>query len=122
MTILKINGVDVSEHLTKDGYKVAIQDVHSNESGDTENAETIVDIIWPDRSKIYCEWRDISPEYMATIVEAVSPKKNLVVEYLYGRNLHTAICYVGNRELTMAASKGELWNLTLNLINQKKGE
>lgn len=120
MTILKIQGVDVSKNLTKDGYTVEIQDVHSSESGINESGEEIVEVIWGDRHKIGCVWQDIDAKYMTQIVNLIAKKTDIQVEFLYGGSLETMKAYVGDRKLTMKVAEGKAWDLSFSLIEQRK--
>ena len=125
LEILKIKGIDFSDHLDKDGYKVQIQDIHSNESGISESMEEIVEVTWPDRHKINCIWKDIDPDYLIKISNAIQQKTLIPVECLdglHGLDLYDGLYYIGNRELTMKGSNGSLWDLQVNLIEQRKKE
>lgn len=123
MEILKIKNINFSDNLDKEGYKVQVQDVHSNESGICENGEEVIEVIWPDRHKINCLWRDIDPDYLISISNAIEQKTLIPVaclDGLHGLDLYEGIYYVGNRELTMKGANGTLWDLRVNLIEQRK--
>lgn len=121
--ILKIKDIDFSDNLDKDCYKVKVEDIHSGESGIVESGEEIVEVIWHDRHKIFCEWKNIKPDYVIKLSKAIEQKKNIKVECvdgLHGLELYTGEYYVGTRELTMKAKGGQLWDMKFNLIEQRK--
>lgn len=115
MAILNIGTIDMPE---PSSFKVAVQDIDSDNTKRNENGVMQRDRIRAGVRKLSCEWTTIETAQASTIMQAIQPASFTVVYFdMETASDKTITAYVGDRSCERKQSGlGIRWDISFDLI------